>query len=504
MPSLPTNTPRRSSPAGSGSSPPSTATVAVGQHDLDGEDVGVGDALGEAVRPARVVGDVAADRARLLAARVGGEVQAVRGDGRREVEVEHARLDPRQPVAGSTERIRFIFVVTMTTAPSSGTAPPARPVPEPRATNGTPWRRGDAHARLHLGGGQREADDRRRALHVRGVAAVQRQLGRPVADAVRRRAPRAARRRATASRGCRHRRASIGASGRRIRITRPDSTGSPSTSTSSPGREVVAEAHEPAVALGPQLALAPAPPARPSRTASATRRPRALHRAGGAAGRRSTGASLRGRGGDLALGVAGTGGAGGDAADEPHDRRIMRLAPQPPRRLATRARGDAGGLDHRRRQRRPGDAGCCRPTASLIASAEPRTRSKRSRSSRASSTASRGRRRSTSRSSPAAAPSRRAATATSARSAPQRVAHPHQRRRPARRRPSAQSTAPTTTAAHRRSSLALAHRRVRPCLMRSAISCSCPWSAGLVPACGPTSSSGRYCWATQPRSWSWS
>src|SRR6185295_13928147 len=29
----------------------------------------------------------------------------------------------------------------MTTAPWSGTAPPARPVPEPRATNGTPWRR---------------------------------------------------------------------------------------------------------------------------------------------------------------------------------------------------------------------------------------------------------------------------------------------------------------------------------------------------------------------------
>ena len=28
----------------------------------------------------------------------------------------------------------------MTSAPSSGTAPPASPVPEPRATKGTPWR----------------------------------------------------------------------------------------------------------------------------------------------------------------------------------------------------------------------------------------------------------------------------------------------------------------------------------------------------------------------------
>ena len=36
--------------------------------------------------------------------------------------------------------MRFIFVVEMTTAPSGGTAPPARPVPDPRATNGTPWR----------------------------------------------------------------------------------------------------------------------------------------------------------------------------------------------------------------------------------------------------------------------------------------------------------------------------------------------------------------------------
>ena len=68
---------------------------AVGQHDLEGDDVGVGDALGQAVRTARVVGDVAADRARLLAARVGREVQPVDGDGPGQVEVEHAGLDPR-------------------------------------------------------------------------------------------------------------------------------------------------------------------------------------------------------------------------------------------------------------------------------------------------------------------------------------------------------------------------------------------------------------------------
>ena len=71
-----------------------------------------GDALGEAVRPAGVVGDVAADRARLLAARVGREVQAVarrrRGDRSRlsTPGSTHARR-----AAGSTDRIRFIFVV---------------------------------------------------------------------------------------------------------------------------------------------------------------------------------------------------------------------------------------------------------------------------------------------------------------------------------------------------------------------------------------------------------
>ena len=33
-----------------------------------------------------------------------------------------------------------IFVVEMTIAPSGGTAPPDNPVPDPRGTNGTPWR----------------------------------------------------------------------------------------------------------------------------------------------------------------------------------------------------------------------------------------------------------------------------------------------------------------------------------------------------------------------------
>src|SRR4051794_37633296 len=40
---------------------------------------------------------------------------------------------------GSTDSSAVIFDVEMITAPSGGTAPPARPVPDPRGTNGTPW-----------------------------------------------------------------------------------------------------------------------------------------------------------------------------------------------------------------------------------------------------------------------------------------------------------------------------------------------------------------------------
>ena len=74
--------------------------LAVGQHDLEGEDVGAGHARGEAVRAARVVGDVAADRARLLARRVGGEVEPERRELPVEVEVDHAGLDPGHPRLG--------------------------------------------------------------------------------------------------------------------------------------------------------------------------------------------------------------------------------------------------------------------------------------------------------------------------------------------------------------------------------------------------------------------
>ena len=143
-----------------------------------------GDAFGEAVRTAGVVRHVAADRARLLAARIGREVQAVFGDGAAEVEVEHSRLDPGPPcvrVDGANpvhlgERDDHCSVGRHGSPGQTGARAPGD---ERNAGVG-----GDAHARRHLGGGHGEADDGRHAGHVPGVATVQRQLGAAVADPV--------------------------------------------------------------------------------------------------------------------------------------------------------------------------------------------------------------------------------------------------------------------------------------------------------------------------------
>ena len=67
--------------------------LAVGQDERQAGDVMRREAVLQAVRAARVLGDVAADRADLLARRVGRVEEAVGGDGARDVEVRDARLD---------------------------------------------------------------------------------------------------------------------------------------------------------------------------------------------------------------------------------------------------------------------------------------------------------------------------------------------------------------------------------------------------------------------------
>ena len=115
---------------------------AVGEHDVDREHVRRRDARREAVRAAGVGRDVAADRAGLLRRRIGRVVQA---RGATTARVRSRLSTPGSTHAtracGSTSRTRFIWVVTITSGSSSGVAPPASPVPLPRATNGRPWRR---------------------------------------------------------------------------------------------------------------------------------------------------------------------------------------------------------------------------------------------------------------------------------------------------------------------------------------------------------------------------
>ena len=75
--------------------------AAVGQDDVDGEDVRRGHAVGEAVGTAGVRVHVPADRADLLRRGIRRVREAAGPQGVPEVEVEDAGLDPRQPVLGS-------------------------------------------------------------------------------------------------------------------------------------------------------------------------------------------------------------------------------------------------------------------------------------------------------------------------------------------------------------------------------------------------------------------
>ena len=84
---------RRSGPTWSSESPPSGDHAAVGAHHREPEDMVGGEAVLQAVRAARVLRHVAADRADDLARRVGRVVQVVRGHRVGDAEVGHARLD---------------------------------------------------------------------------------------------------------------------------------------------------------------------------------------------------------------------------------------------------------------------------------------------------------------------------------------------------------------------------------------------------------------------------
>jgi len=150
----------------------------VAHHALHREHMGGGDPRREAVRPAGVGADVAADGAGLLRRRIGRVVQAEVGDLTAEVEVEHAGLDPRDALVGvDTEHPVHLgsddherVVERGGAAGEAGATPPyhERPVVP----------RGDAHRLRDVVAVAGEADCGRLAACDARVARVQRELER--------------------------------------------------------------------------------------------------------------------------------------------------------------------------------------------------------------------------------------------------------------------------------------------------------------------------------------
>jgi uncharacterized protein YqgC (DUF456 family) len=88
------------------------------------------------VHAARILGNVAADRARDLARRIRRVVEAERRDMLRDARFVTPGCTRAVRASGSTETMRLNFASEMRTPSASGSAPPESPVPDPRATTG--------------------------------------------------------------------------------------------------------------------------------------------------------------------------------------------------------------------------------------------------------------------------------------------------------------------------------------------------------------------------------
>ena len=327
IPSLPTNVPRRSNPSGSGSSPPRIVTVPSGSTTSRAMMWALVTPSARQCGPPELLATLPPIEHVCWLLGSGAKCRPWTATAR-----DRSRLSipgsthARRPI-GSTARSRFIFVVAITIAPSGGTAPPARPVPDPRATNGTPWRAAMRHARLDLVRRRREADGDGRAGHVRGVVAVQRQLGRAGVDPVGFQRGRAARSRSAGpERRDRERRRSFtssaprgGASGSpapirpapRRRAPRRRAAGGRARRTSLPSRSARSSRSRTRRGV---TALANGIGEPPSRGTGAAGRP-----AGHVGGRHRLRRGLV----DLALGVARPDDPGGDPTGEPHHGRTV-------------------------------------------------------------------------------------------------------------------------------------------------------------------------------------
>ena len=146
---------------------------AVGQHDIERQDMGAGDAVGQAMGSAGVRVHVAPDRADLLRGRVGRVREARGGERIGQIEVEHAGLDPGQPVL----RPHLEDAVHLGGDDDQRVADRGGCAREPGAA--AAWHHGqlvdgrDPHARRHVVGAPGEDDQPCRAFDHRRVARVE-------------------------------------------------------------------------------------------------------------------------------------------------------------------------------------------------------------------------------------------------------------------------------------------------------------------------------------------
>ena len=132
MPSVPSEPMKSAEQVGPGRVEPLAAEVdelAVGQHDLERRHVGHREPVLEAVGAARVLGHVAADRADLLARRIGSVVEAGRVDRLLTARFVTPGSTVTRPLSRSTSRIRFMRASEITTPSATAGRPPgeARP-----------------------------------------------------------------------------------------------------------------------------------------------------------------------------------------------------------------------------------------------------------------------------------------------------------------------------------------------------------------------------------------
>ena len=110
---------------------------AIGQNGLDAEHMITGHAVLETVCAARVERDITPNRAYRLTRRVGSVIEPEGSRGLRDAKIDTPGSTTAIASSASRRRMRSSRFSPITTPPSTGSEPPERLVPLPRATKGT-------------------------------------------------------------------------------------------------------------------------------------------------------------------------------------------------------------------------------------------------------------------------------------------------------------------------------------------------------------------------------